>query len=65
MRGPGHSDPEKGQGGGLRNIFFSGPQFGQKIRGGGGGLGSLGPSPGSTFAKLKRSNRHSQEDVAD
>ena len=45
--GGGHPDPEiRGRGPGLKKCFFRpfGPQFGQKIRGGG---GERGPSPGS------------------
>lgn len=67
MGGPGHSNPAKGGGGGLKTFLLFLPQFGLKIRGGGRGPGSPGPSPRFTTAKLKRSNLglHSQEDVAD
>ena len=43
-------DPEISGGPGLKKYFFQslGPQFGLKIRGGGGGAGPPGPSLGST-----------------
>ena len=68
MGGPGHSNPAKGGGGGLKTFLLFLPQFGLKIRWGGGREpGSPGPFPRSTTVKLKRSNLglHSQEDVAD
>ena len=41
MGGPGHSNPAKGGGGGLKTFLLFLPQFGLKIRGG--GEGDLGP----------------------
>ena len=41
MGGPGHSNPAKGEGGGLKTFLLFLPQFGLKIRGG--GEGDLGP----------------------